>query len=481
MSGSLNLILAAGGLIQTYSVNTTANVVAANSSYIGYQYMNEGDARDFRISTNNVPSSQALYWEAVWANGDIISNTIFTTTSGAFTRGTGANPSTFTTLTAVKDSLKAADGDRSFYVRVKSGNNASGPVVATSNTIILFDTTGSHLAVGQVEYTTPGTYTFVAPQTTTYAVVCVGGGGGGAVGDGGDGGGGGALSYVNGISLTAGQSYTVVVGAGGTGALGVAANGMVGNSTNLFANGGIAGGNSYFINATACFAGGGAPGNTAANGRGVGGTGVVSSTFGTSRATFAGGPGGYGTATDGWEGPSGLVDITAFGEYLPDSGAGGGAAGYAGVGGSGAANTATANCSAGSAGAGGGGGGGTSNPDGGGGGGGGVGLQGQGNNGVFNYWYDSNIYWNLIATGGGGGSGGSDAPWADSTGGAGGLYGGGGGGTEYMGWIDSTILGTYIGLSGGTGANGAVRIIWGSGRAFPSTDTADKLVLQGTG
>jgi hypothetical protein len=34
-------------------------------------------------------------------------------------------------------------------------------------------------------------------------------------------------------------------------------------------------------------------------------------------------------------------------------------------------------------------------------------------------------------------------------------------------------LGYDIGATGGTGGNGAVRIIWGSGRAFPSTNTAD--------
>jgi hypothetical protein len=40
----------------------------------------------------------------------------------------------------------------------------------------------------------------------------------------------------------------------------------------------------------------------------------------------------------------------------------------------------------------------------------------------------------------------------------GGLYGGGGGGGD---------------LTGADGADGAIRIIWGEGRAFPSTNTAD--------
>jgi hypothetical protein len=48
-------------------------------------------------------------------------------------------------------------------------------------------------------------------------------------------------------------------------------------------------------------------------------------------------------------------------------------------------------------------------------------------------------------------------------GGNGGLYGGGGGGV--MDNSDNEVT--------GSGASGAVRIIWGAGRSFPSTNTAD--------
>jgi hypothetical protein len=57
-----------------------------------------------------------------------------------------------------------------------------------------------------------------------------------------------------------------------------------------------------------------------------------------------------------------------------------------------------------------------------------------------------------------GGSGGANGV----SGGAGGAYGGGGGACE-----DDT---NRSGLRGGVGA---VRIIWGNGRAYPSTNTAD--------
>ena len=75
---------------------------------------------------------------------------------------------------------------------------------------------------GQIEYTTPGTYSWLCPAgVTSVCVVCVGGGGGGMqyVSGAGfypmSGGGGGALGWKNNISVVPGTSYSVVVGAGG--------------------------------------------------------------------------------------------------------------------------------------------------------------------------------------------------------------------------------------------------------------------------
>jgi hypothetical protein len=76
---------------------------------------------------------------------------------------------------------------------------------------------------GQQAFTTPGTYTWVAPAgVTSISVVSVGGGAAAAIfgsGTGGSprtvGGAGGALAYKNNISVVPGTSYTVVVGAGG--------------------------------------------------------------------------------------------------------------------------------------------------------------------------------------------------------------------------------------------------------------------------
>jgi hypothetical protein len=137
---------------------------------------------------------------------------------------------------------------------------------------------------------------------------------------------------------------------------------------------------------------------------------------------------------------------------------GGGAAGYSGNGGGGGAlNT---DGSAGSGGGGGGGGGGNTSGGNtfGGGGGGGVGILGEGSSGA------GGGRSGTIGLGGKGGSGGDDG--ADqvvvpvgnplSVRIAGGAYGGGG-----------AAAGTTFGASG-NGAGGAVRVLWGGGRSFPS-------------
>lgn len=174
---------------------------------------------------------------------------------------------------------------------------------------------------------------------------------------------------------------------------------------------------SYFINTSTLMAGGGMGVSTATS---------VTCTSEANAGTFltGGGKGGDG---------GGLY------------GGGGGAGGYAGAGGKGGVNSGVVG--GGISGSGGGGGGGSSgdsgNPAKGGG---GVGILGQGSSGAggsgtFPY------------TPGGGGSGGA-AGVNDN----GGNYGGGGGNDAN-------------GVS--AAGNGAVRIIWGSGRAFPATNTGN--------
>ena len=126
-------------------------------------------------------------------------------------------------------------------------------------------------------------------------------------------------------------------------------------------------------------------------------------------------------------------------------GAGGGAGGYTGAGGTGGpSNSSNDSSRNGTAGQGGGGGGGATTASGGTphGDGGGVGILGQGANGIAGVWTGG------LKTGGSG-SGGV------------GITHGGGGAAAYYGFYQSS----------GAGGVGAVRIIWGSGRSFPTTQT----------
>ena len=272
-------------------------------------------------------------------------------------------------------------------------------------------------APGQVEFTTPGSYSWTAPVgVNNVCVVAVGGGGGAGAdqdGTGGDGGGGGGLGWANNISVTPGESYAVVVGAGGARDTDLGAGQ---NSQN--------GGDSYFIDLATV------------SGRG----GVRGGPSGGAGGTFTGDGGGNGgaggTAGDG------------------DAGGGGGAGGYTGNGGNGGPSN-----SYGFAGQGGGGGGGGAGGDrDAAGAGGGVGIYGQGQNGV------AGVYGGGNGGPGGGGSGGSDgsvSPGTSARPSTGGNFGGGGGSAE------------NTGNEHGPGAGGAVRIIWGENRSFPLTNTGD--------
>jgi hypothetical protein len=279
--------------------------------------------------------------------------------------------------------------------------------------------------LGQRLYTA-GTFTFVVPAgITSVSVVCVGGGGASGY-NAYTGGGGGGLRYKNNITVTPGQSITVV------------AAGQVSTGT----NGGISSFGTDGTDAFYFFAGGGT---------------TVYGGF----ATGAGGTGStIGVAADG--GGNGGASSTGMG--------GGGAGGYTGNGGNGGVN------GAGSPGAGSG-----LNMTGGGGGGGagwdpniyaaprfnghggGVGVLGQGSTGAGGEGTSSSA--NEPSKNGQGGSGGTTATsLADQTSG-GGTYGGGGGG--------SVVFSNY-----GYGAAGAVRIIWPATgaitRSFPSTNTGDQ-------
>jgi len=275
---------------------------------------------------------------------------------------------------------------------------------------------------GEVTFPIPGTFSWIVPKDVfSISGVTVAGGGGsvfnGAANDDVSSGAGCGLSWVNDVKLTPGSTVTIIVGAGGGGK-------DIAGSTTAFAGGT----SSISVNGiVVCEATGGAAGligtavaggtNTVGDGGGTGGAGAFLNAAAKSFAT------------------------------------GGGAAGYSGVGGAGISGTTNI---AGNAGAGGGGGSGgisgisvlEANGSG------GVGLNGEGDSGAGG----------TAGVGGGGGSDGQDGENAvDKAVGFSGIFGAGASAANSGNTTNSA--------NATSGGGGAVRIIFGAGRAFPSTNT----------
>lgn len=280
---------------------------------------------------------------------------------------------------------------------------------------------GATTVSSQASFTTTGANSWTVPANVRSVSAVVVGGGGGGAGSRGDrdegntGGAGGALAYGSFVVIP-GETLTVNVAAAGVAGANDSSGGVGGTSSIVRSS---LTGAVPLLSAT-----GGQGGVPTSTGSRIGG--VPAWGFGVTIS--GGGNGGVsGAATDNDSG-----------------GGGGGAGGYSGNGGTGGI---TGGSPAGTAGAGGGGGGAGSTNSGQGYSGGGTGVLGQGSNGTGG----------ALNANGGGGSGG-----AAGTQTAGGIPGGGGGAR------DDDSAG-----SGCAGARGEVRIIWGAGRAYPSTNTGN--------
>ncbi|PKV43676.1 hypothetical protein CLU92_0992 [Janthinobacterium sp. 61] len=278
---------------------------------------------------------------------------------------------------------------------------------------------GSTTVPGQQAFTVPGTYSLtVARDTYLLSVVLIGGASAATVPfsttEFGLGGNGGSLRWIKDLPVTPGEVLTVVVGKGGAPGISGESSFLKRGTLNLLV---AAGGNR------------------------------------TDSTPF--GPGPYGGVVGGGNGgPGGILGSHQNG---PRGGGGGGAGGYSGDGGKGASapSTYATNGSGG-----GGGGGGWGGQGAGASGGGGVGLLGEGVSGVGNDVSGG--------TGGSGGAAGSSATYsgAYNTSGVGGTYGGASGGAG------SPVTMNYASV--GPSSGGAGRVIWGPGRSYPSTRTADE-------
>ena len=428
-------------LLQT---NNEVYIVTSNTNVVY-----EGNTVTYTISTFNVPNNTILYWQAEVIEGNAFNlanvgrrkrnQLTIPQTSDIYTGNvTIVNSTAQVELTANNDGTREVYPDAlNFYV--SRFPDSVAPVLAAAPSVSILDSN----EFGQIQFTTPGTYTLIGWGKPVSVVVV----GGGAAGDSyaGPGGGGGGLGWRNNVMLLPCVGYAIVVGCGGAPFVNPASN-------------------SYFISETCVF--GGAGGSRSANNQ-IGG-GYVGEGGGE------GGPGGRGT---------GLLPIYPGGGCYGIGGGGGGAGGYCGNGGHGAnANlltcSGTAGCgwislfqANGSPGWGGGGGGGgvtyeQSFPYLGrrcAGGGGNVSLCGlitsvgpYGNTslgGESNYCYGPGYSYQPAVRGGG---------WGRAQSGAGIGAGGSGACSDPFG-----------GGGQGFGCAGAVRIIWGPGRFFPNTCVLD--------
>ena len=395
--------------------------------------LNENVINTFTVTTKGFNEGDTIYYSIATVSGPALTGADFSSGSltGSFSLSSGNG--TFI-ITPLGDGV-AENNTCKIEIRRDS---VSGSIMGESAVLTITD--ADPPIVGQNDYTTAGQDTFTVPTgVTSVHFVLIGGGGGGATstqssnGVSGGGGGGGGLSWRNNYSVSAGDVLYITVGALGTAA------GAAGQNTNS------AGGDSY-IRLTSHS--GTIIGRAGGGGKGEYNNAVVVQNGGTNYSATYGGGGsnsGGGTGGRGGRGKSGNA-----------GGGGGGAGGYAGNGGIGNDSNVTTDRNA---------------PAGGGGGGsaalnaftsnvviggGGVDILGQGtsgNGGTNNNSSSANGGYQG-STGGPSGSGNSTITKT---------YGGGGSGCE----DDS-------GGASGPGGVGAVRIIWGAGRAYPSTNTTDQ-------
>ena len=354
--------------------------------------------------------------------------------------GVGGSSVTYSVVGSLPGGLSISGNSISGISMAPSGSNVSVTIRATdafgsSNYSDRTFNIKSIVNAGEVLFDSTGSRSWTVPEgVTSICTVIIGGGGACYSGVGGySSGAGGGLGYKNHIPVSPGDTVSVTVGTGGVFNTAGGTSSITVNSNTYSATGGQGGIGNY------SFTTGGSP----------------------SANCDGGGTGGGGR-------PRGQTQIT---QYI--AGGGGGAAGYSGNGGHGAGgdttNTSGNDYRSAESGQGGGGGGGSGvvynsvNYIGAAAGGGGVGIYGQGANGNAGFpdiEVTNGMDFYILGMGG---SGGANGLSPQTNPGSGGKYGGGGGGY----YTSTNFNPTWTNYRGG---QGGVRIIWGTGRAFPSTN-----------
>ena len=339
------------------------------------------------------------------------------------------NNSGYTTTAGAATALSGANTGTAVSTHNGGSGGSDGTYTGQAQGQMMFTASGTFDATNNRYY-----YSWTVPTgVTSICAVCIGAGGQGGTTTRGSGGGGGGIAWANDIPVTPGDVYYITVGAAGS--ISTAKNGGTSSislgasySPIMYATGGTNG-----IVASGTYTGGYSGGGGGAGGwthNGWYGGSAQDGGYGQPAGGAGGGAGGSVTGLSiytGGAGGNGSATATGGYNYLAATGANGGGTGYdTGSGGGGAGYI--------------------------GGSGGGTGVapsaltNGTAGQGALAYLVGGSYY--------NGGDGGSTA------GGSGTSYGGGGPG-------GSTSI---------TGA-GAVRIIWGPGRAFPATMATDQSTI----
>ena len=173
----------------------------------GASAVDEGSAVSFTVTTERISDGTTLYWDTSSASD-------FATSTGTVV--INSNTGTFS-VTPTAD--VATEGAETFTARLYDDSGRTNKV-STSPAVTINDTSQAPSISGALfhsdAWNTSETYSWTVPNgVDSISVICVGGGGSGESQHDGASGGGGGLAYKNNISVTGGQTVTVVAGAGG--------------------------------------------------------------------------------------------------------------------------------------------------------------------------------------------------------------------------------------------------------------------------
>lgn len=289
-------------------VNIGDALVSDGTNFVSSQFLNPIDQTPANAATNQsvTPTLTISSFASLWGRTQTATQWQVSTDSGFATLvvNTGDDASNLTSITL---STPLAFSTK-FWWRARFKNSAG--VYSPYSPAFTFTTFTP--IVGQEAFTTPGTFTWVAPASGigSISIVTIGGGSSGTGFGTFRSGAGGALAYKNNQAVTGGTSYTVVVGGvGGTSSF------SLGGTAYASARGGGFGGSSTAGIVLAGTGNSGGTGGTGSSGAGAGGAGGYSG---------AGGDGGAADNNNGANGSGGSGGGGGAGNYNLGGGAGGG-------------------------------------------------------------------------------------------------------------------------------------------------------------